>query len=52
MGSGDGLLAYRLGQLRPDLTIEGIDVLVRAAGGGRTPTSESAHSTARFALSG
>lgn len=29
VGCGDGLLAKLMGQLRPDLTIEGIDVLVR-----------------------
>ena len=29
VGCGDGLLAQRLGQSRPDLTLTGIDVLVR-----------------------
>jgi 2-polyprenyl-3-methyl-5-hydroxy-6-metoxy-1,4-benzoquinol methylase len=29
VGCGDGLLAKLVGQLRPDLTLEGIDVLVR-----------------------
>ena len=29
VGGGDGLLAKLIGELRPDLTLEGIDVLVR-----------------------
>ncbi len=29
VGAGDGLLAQRLAQLRPDLTLQGVDVLVR-----------------------
>lgn len=30
VGSGDGLMAQRIGQLRPDVEVRGIDVLVRA----------------------
>jgi SAM-dependent methyltransferase len=31
VGCGDGLLAHRLGELRPDLSLSGIDTLVRPA---------------------